>query len=574
MTARPSADQGRWWPTAPGDVYAIASAALFAFAAIVVALTFTDYGVTWDAEYHRINANNLVAYWTSLFADRSALEYHNLYLYGGAFDLLSGIAARLLPLGEFEASHLCNALVGLVGVAGAWKLARYLAGSRAAFWAALLLLLTPAWYGHMFNNPKDIPFAAGLAWTLYYMVRTGDELPRVSWPTLIKLGLVFGLTLGVRIGGVIAGFYLLAGLAAYLLTARRPFGAEAGRIVLRLLPAMALAYVVMVLCWPWAQQDPLANPFRALLLFAHVPWDIDVLFEGHLVNSMHLPWDYLFVYFGIELPELVLVLLLAAPLLWLRSAGSARNALDLALRPSQAALLTAILFPFVYFLLARPVVYDGLRHFLFALPPLAVAAGIAADRLLTLTKEWATERAEGGWQSRLSPALAAALVLAVGLQTWRMAELHPNEYVYYNALVGGTNGAEGYYELDYWGNSYAEAVRDLTGILDRESLPSGQHKTYKVLVCSSGVSASYFFPPYLSLTGTPREADFYIASTRLDCDDEYDGTEIVRVERDHAVLSVVKDRRLLKLTAPARLDPRGPVIEREHPMLVTAGHQP
>ena len=30
----------------------------------------------------------------------------------------------------------------------------------------------------MFNNPKDIPFAVGMVWALYYLVRLVPELPR------------------------------------------------------------------------------------------------------------------------------------------------------------------------------------------------------------------------------------------------------------------------------------------------------------------------------------------------------------------------------------------------------------
>ena len=30
---------------------------------------------------------------------------------------------------------------------------------------------------------------------------------------------------------------------------------------------------------------------------------------------------------------------------------------------------------------------------------------------------------------------------------------HPHEYVYFNPLVGGLDGAFGNYETDYWGNS-------------------------------------------------------------------------------------------------------------------------
>ena len=36
--------------------------------------------------------------------------------------------------------------------------------------------------------------------------------------------------------------------------------------------------------------------------------------------------------------------------------------------------------------------------------------------------------------------------------------LHPYEYIYYNRLVGGVQGAFRRFELDYWGTSYREAA--------------------------------------------------------------------------------------------------------------------
>ncbi|MBI3707103.1 MAG: glycosyltransferase family 39 protein, partial [Proteobacteria bacterium] len=291
---------------------------LFALALAVVLLTFDDYGVTWDAPYHVTNGENVVAYYASWFTDRRVLTYHNLFLYGGAYDALAELAREILPFGDYETNHLINALVGLLGVAGCWKLADFLAGRRAALFAALLLLAVPAWYGHSFNNPKDIPFAAGMAWSLYYAARFVAALPSPTAGLTAKLGLALGLTLGVRVGGVLAVFYLAAGIAGYLLlrwSAMRPvvLMREAGHIAANcVLPALGIAYVLMLLCWPWAQQHPLGNPIAALRLFSHIDWDLKVLFEGRLVDSMHLPATYLPVYFAVTLPELILVLLAAA----------------------------------------------------------------------------------------------------------------------------------------------------------------------------------------------------------------------------------------------------------------------
>ncbi|HEX2116465.1 MAG TPA: glycosyltransferase family 39 protein [Alphaproteobacteria bacterium] len=526
---------------------------------VVILTTFRDYGITWDAHYHMANGEHVLAYYASFFADKSVLTYHNLYLYGGLFDGIVALANVVSPLGPYETSHLLNAIVGLIGVAGCWKLANILAGPRAAFFAAVLLLLMPTWYGHMFNNPKDIPFAAAMTWTLYYIARLGDELPSPRWGVVAKLGVAAGLTMGMRVGGVLVFVYLTMMLASALFLHARSAGAAlALRDGLRLgaravLPAALIAYAVMLACWPWAQQDPLRNPFNALRLFSHIKWDINVLYEGRLVNSLSLPADFLPVSIAVQLPEIVLILLLLAiPVSF--GALMVRRATTIGwIRPGYVLLFTAIAFPFVHFVILRPVTYDCARHFLFILPSLAVAAGIVADRLVEHAR---APLARG--------AVATGLAAGIGAQVATMVSLHPHEYVYYNELVGGVKGAEDKFELDYWGNSYAEAVRELTQYLERER-GKGRFKIYRVAVCSSGISASYFFPPFLKMARNDDEADFYVSVTRLNCDDAYEGDEIIAVEREGAILSVVKDRRRLREEHPERMRVAQPPDVRVHP---------
>jgi hypothetical protein len=99
-------------------------------------------------------------------------------------------------------------------------------------------------------------------------------------------------------------------------------------------------------------------------------------------------------------------------------------------------------------------------------------------------------------------------------------------------------------------------VNRLVSYIKDEERETGTHKQYKVFVCSEGSSAAYFFPKNLKLAANEREADFYISVTRLGCDKEYDGDTIITVDRDDATLSVVKDRRRLRIMAPDRLNAR------------------
>ncbi len=170
---------------------------------VLVLSTFRDYGVTWDEDVHNWYGNFVLDYYLSFFGDKTALHWRDLYNYGAVFDTVAAALNRVSPIGVYETRHLLNGLVGILGLIGCWKLGRAVAGPRAGFIASLLLISIPNYYGQMFNNPKDIPFAVGIVWSTYYMVRILPTLPRPPLGTLAKLGAAIGMTMGVRIGGLL-----------------------------------------------------------------------------------------------------------------------------------------------------------------------------------------------------------------------------------------------------------------------------------------------------------------------------------------------------------------------------------
>ena len=66
-----------------------------------------------------------------------------------------------------------------------------------------------------------------------------------------------------------------------------------------------------------------------------------------------------------------------------------------------------------------------------------------------------------------------------------LVRLHPYEYLFYNPLVGGLQGASRRYDLDYWFASLPEALGQLEAYLRRtapnEAKSPGQ--IYSVAVC-------------------------------------------------------------------------------------------
>ena len=266
------------------------SVLLFALATALVLFTFGDYGVTWDESFHVRYGDGVLEYITSGFTDREAYRYLDLQYYGAAFDLMCAVGTRLSPLALYDTRHLLNAFVALVGVLGCWFLARELGGVRTAFIAALLLMLTPRWWGHGFNNPKDIPFAVGYVWSTYGLVRLLPVLPRVPNSLALKTGLAIGMTLAIRVGGLMLFGYL--GLVMLLSFPKKL--ADVKALSLGAAKIVATGWLVMLAFWPWAQTRPLSAPFEAFEVMSNFTWRGTVLFAGSEIHSTQISRELCF----------------------------------------------------------------------------------------------------------------------------------------------------------------------------------------------------------------------------------------------------------------------------------------
>ena len=91
------------------------------------------------------------------------------------------------------------------------------------------------------------------------------------------------------------------------------------------------------------------------------------------------------------------------------------------------------------------------------------------------------------------------------------------------------------------------------------------HRDFTVAVCGPPISADYFFPKNFTFSEDREYADFFIAFTKDDCNNSLPGTEIFRVERMGALLSVVLDRRdIVAAAARAKSRPAFTISSRAH----------
>jgi hypothetical protein len=395
-----------------------------------------DFGVTWD-EKDRHRNGELVWQFLRGLRSRSAFAETGGHLYPGMFDVICAALEEWIPLNRYALRHAINAVFGWIGVVYCGRLAGRLFGAWPGVLAMVLLALSPRYFADSMNNPKDLPFAAMTVVALYYISTVSPRWPYVSAAGGVKIAVALALALNIRVGALLYLGYFGMLVGVFVLAERTTDWRRLADTAARVL-AVALGTLVLgTVFWPWAGGAPLTRPFQALLGAANYPWDGTVLFRGYEYGATELPWYYAPWWFMISLPPVVL-------------AGVALSVAFAATREEvfrRIALWMIAVAPVAAGIVMKSTLYDGIRHLQFVTPVLVLLAA-------------------GGWAGVLARARdirlrrGAAVVLTAGIASVFVFHVraHPNQGVYFNALVGGPRGAFKNYDLDYWGNCVLQAV--------------------------------------------------------------------------------------------------------------------
>ncbi len=522
---------------------------VLAAVAVIAGLTFRDYGLGWDDYTHAEYADLLLRMYGSGFKDTAALSFANLYMYGGGFDMVAALLHKVIPLELFETRRLVGAIVGVIGLAVTWRLGRRVGGPLAGLASLLLLALCPIFYGHMFMNPKDAPFAVAMIVLMLGLVRLAEEYPQPTPRTIFIVGLGAGLSIGSRILGGLALVYALIAFVPLFLEELHVEGArEAVRrfahVIYVLLPGLLFGYLVMGLIWPWSIMEP-GNPFQALTYFSHFfekPWK--EMFDGAIVSVPDMPWSYLPTLFALQLPEVLLVLMIGAVVgtfaILPRSRVPARRKTILLMLTLAATLPLAIA------MVKRPALYNGIRHFVFVIPPMAVLGGIAFAWIMERLREH-----HRAWQ----PVVLAVFCFGLALPLAEMIRLHPYQYTHFNYIAGTVRGADDRFMLDYWGLALKQASDGLREqLVERQEVPPRGRK-WKVAVCGPQRPAQVALGPDFTIGWDSHAADFAMTLGEFYCKG-LNAPVMVEIKRDDVVFARVYDIRgrsissLLSIPAP------------------------
>jgi hypothetical protein len=486
---------------------------------ILGGLTFRQYGESWDERSQFLYGQK------SLTAYTSSQRVPSLEDKGPFYAMVASLGAQALQaldrqLESDETWHLMNFLSFLIALFFLYRLCLRQTNRWAAFGATLLFNTQPLLWGHAFINPKDIPFMAFFLASIELGLGMGaepaaaDESARPAGLALWKAalaGCVLGMCAAIRVLGPAAG--ALVAIYWLMKSGRRSLSG----LLVYFLAALVTTYVA----WPGLWGNPLGSYLKAFETAADYPWGGKVLFAGLEYTPDKLPRSYLPTLLTLQFTEPALALF-AAGLVSVVSRAF-RKQIDWKFCGLLAAWFGL---PLLAVVIARPILYDNFRQFLFIIPPLFVSAALGLQFL-------------SGWLKKpLWSFVFLALLIAPGIY-WGI-RLHPYQYIYYNSLAGGVTGAFRRYELDYWVTSYRESTEYLDQYAPQRTrtVVWGAPHIVKRYIRKDIEVLDYQKSSLAQLSS----AQFAVLSSRHNKDQDLfpEAVVLARVERLGATLAVVK----------------------------------
>lgn len=397
----------------------------------------TDYGLSWDEPIVLMYGQQMMSYISG--GDTSFATAFDRY--HGSFPSLwmAAVDSYCADLPSQARFFWIRKINFLFFVMGGWMLAmlgKKAWGVREGLLLFILWVLSPRLFADAFYNTKDIPFVSLsllCAWTGIHWVEKKTLLRVVCHCAVIAL------LMNTRILGVLVlGYTFLLGVRN-----RRDVGYCVLTVVLSTLFLWGL--------WPilWIQ-GPIGILY-AIEHMSHFPWRGDVLYQGALIPAQDIPWHYIFVWMGMTIPVLYLILALCAGLSkeW-RSESSHIH----------TWMLLSSIVPIILVIVLDSVMYDGWRHLFFVYPGILWCAVLGFRALEARVPRWRY----GLWT------IVATSLMWVGV---RMVQLHPYEMVYFNFLAGDESTVRARFELDYWGLGFRAMLEHILEKDDRERVSIG-----------------------------------------------------------------------------------------------------
>ncbi len=259
------------------------------------------------------------------------------------------------------------------------------------------------------------------------------------------------------------------------------------------------------------------------------------MFDGQLIPVPDMPRSYVPTLFASAVPELMLALGLCRNRrrAGRRAAGRRSRHRRVGRRAALLRVVLAATLPILITVAARPAMYNGIRHFVFVLPPFAVLGGLAAP----------------GSRARLAAlrhgavaAGALALIAGIASPVVDMVRLHPYQYTDYNHIAGGVARRAEELHARLLGAVADPGLAAIARLHRANATRRRRTDTWTVAVCGPHPPVAVALGPQFTTTWNPKGADFAMMLGVFYCA-KLDAPELFEIVRDGVVYARVYDIR-------------------------------
>lgn len=414
-----------------------------------------DYGITWD-EPENFGVGH--KYWHFMktghleFLDRTPEYaghpdfYHRFRRFSPVFhwpftNILSAITCEVFfhqwgLLDPISAHHIIIPILTTLFILLLFFYGRRFWGEVTALISVVLILTYPRFWGHSFNNIKDIPELIFFSLTILFFALWVRKLNTYHY----YMGwLFFGFAFATKMDAVLIPPILLLWVFCSLSFKKlyQYFRDNLWRLLHLLGGFLVFFFVIFVswlpfFSWPWKQSRTILESI--------------IRYIGMVGKEESISWNiYSFEQIFFLTPEITLILFFI---------GLVYTIFHLRRHSTYSLLLIWTGLPLIRHCLPGANHYDGMRHFIIFLVPAMIIAALGVKAI----GEIAFKRL-GAQKAFIMVTIVFLIFAQNGIA---LIQTHPYQTTYFNHLIGGLWGAQKRdfpYSCDYWLNSFKDAAR-------------------------------------------------------------------------------------------------------------------
>jgi hypothetical protein len=456
--------------------------------------TFKDFGISKDEPNYYRQGTILKEYFLGHRLPQNIENSEDNPLLNQTYLVYEAFLSLLNPTGSYEIYHLLNLLFSsLIFIFAYVVLYQKYKDAKLALLGPLFIFFSGRFLGLIPFDPPNVTFAVMFFVSLCLLYLT-DHFRNKFFNSIffkgILLGIMFGLTIALNFMGII--LYLLYLLQVFY-NLFYSFKETQNSSKIKYLKYAGLQFLIvlftgtflMIATWPYLGSNPLAH-FSELFVKYINPMGYGNLtyYLGQLQSSLILPWHYLFVWLGLTLPIVILVLYLVSLVFSFKKFSD-----DLFFLNFFAILIAFI----IYFAIKFPNI-QGLGPFLFLVPLICLQAALVIVETLYQAKNVLYKQV-----------LITIFALSFATVAFNLYKLHPYEYLYFNELSGDLRSASRNFEIDYLQTTNKEVSQKIIDDIIHNNLENPQ-----VYACGEKEALKYFGRGIYTITEKTSEADYLV----------------------------------------------------------------